>query len=248
MFLLVNIPGLTYVARFALCFHQSDRRHSFLSPTHLAAQAMHATSTALGLIGLLLSNVPVVLARVGTEGCTFTDRPIGGYGVTRIYYVPDSQEICSLYIDCGGGRAPPKTTKPGCPGYTGTLPVEVHYLTPYMSVIGVLPKETAPAAKKESTAPLSTAPSAAASTSSTGASSQVASTPAPSSSGAVDSTTDVAGAVTTPAPTQSTGPGTASSSSSASASVVSTAGAGRVGAGLAAVGALVGAVAGFAAV
>ncbi|KAM7213745.1 NEDD4-like E3 ubiquitin-protein ligase WWP2 [Rhypophila decipiens] len=35
------------------------------------------------------------------------------------YYDPDTGEICPNY-DCGGGRAPPKTDKPGCPFYKGT--------------------------------------------------------------------------------------------------------------------------------
>ncbi|CAI7666843.1 unnamed protein product [Penicillium manginii] len=35
------------------------------------------------------------------------------------WFDPDTGEICDP-LDCGGGRAPPKTDVPGCPQYTGT--------------------------------------------------------------------------------------------------------------------------------
>jgi len=35
------------------------------------------------------------------------------------YYDPNTGELCN-YLDCGGGRAPPKTDVPGCPLYKGT--------------------------------------------------------------------------------------------------------------------------------
>lgn len=35
------------------------------------------------------------------------------------WFDPDTGEICDP-LDCGGGRAPPKTDVPGCPMYTGT--------------------------------------------------------------------------------------------------------------------------------
>lgn len=36
------------------------------------------------------------------------------------WYDPDDGMICDP-LDCGGGRAPPKTNVPGCPQYKGTL-------------------------------------------------------------------------------------------------------------------------------
>ncbi|CAG8980328.1 hypothetical protein HYALB_00012690 [Hymenoscyphus albidus] len=36
------------------------------------------------------------------------------------WYDPDDGLVCDL-LDCGGGRAPPKTNVPGCAGYKGTL-------------------------------------------------------------------------------------------------------------------------------
>ncbi|RYP72661.1 hypothetical protein DL769_004403 [Monosporascus sp. CRB-8-3] len=39
----------------------------------------------------------------------------------------DTGEVCE-FLDCGGGRAPPKTTVPGCPLYEGTMSSEPSYL------------------------------------------------------------------------------------------------------------------------
>ena len=46
---------------------------------------------------------------------------------TIIWYVPDTLEICKG-VDCGGGRAPPKSV-PGCPLYQGTETVTPEFLT-----------------------------------------------------------------------------------------------------------------------
>ncbi|KAF4980120.1 hypothetical protein FZEAL_3810 [Fusarium zealandicum] len=74
------------------------------------------------LAAALLLAVPA-LGRTDLEGCTTYDSVIkpDGYGpyLTRIWYVPDTGELCD-FLDCGGGRAPPKTTVPGCPSYEGT--------------------------------------------------------------------------------------------------------------------------------
>jgi hypothetical protein len=63
------------------------------------------------------------LAKTDIQGCTYFDdvyTPPHGYPyATRTWYVPDTGEICEL-LECGGGRAPPKTTLPGCPAYEGT--------------------------------------------------------------------------------------------------------------------------------
>ncbi|KAL6862835.1 hypothetical protein ACO1O0_003073 [Amphichorda felina] len=73
-------------------------------------------------------------AKTDIEGCTsftsmVTVRPEPGYGNTYqtvIWYLPDSLEICQG-VDCGGGRAPPKTV-PGCPMYSGTETVTPSFL------------------------------------------------------------------------------------------------------------------------
>ncbi|KAL7932664.1 hypothetical protein V8C35DRAFT_69870 [Trichoderma chlorosporum] len=74
------------------------------------------------------------LARTDLAGCTYTDvvvQPSGlpGYDAyaSRIYYVPGTGELCD-FLDCGGGRAPPKTDVPGCPLYSGTATYSPSYL------------------------------------------------------------------------------------------------------------------------
>ena len=48
------------------------------------------------------------------------------------WYDPDDGQICDP-LDCGGGRAPPKTNVPGCAGYTGTEVQSVSYLSCWKS-------------------------------------------------------------------------------------------------------------------
>ncbi|EGX95169.1 siderophore biosynthesis enzyme, putative [Cordyceps militaris CM01] len=82
---------------------------------------------------LVLAAVPLALARTDLAGCTYTDLVIkptqqAAYA-SRLYYVPDTGEVCAL-LDCGGGRAPPKSTVPGCPLYTGTETYQPSYINP----------------------------------------------------------------------------------------------------------------------
>ncbi|KAL7790465.1 hypothetical protein V8C37DRAFT_384501 [Trichoderma ceciliae] len=72
--------------------------------------------------------------RTDLVGCTYTDtvvQPSGlpGYDAyaSRIWFVPGSGELCE-FLDCGGGRAPPKTNVPGCPLYSGTATYSPSYL------------------------------------------------------------------------------------------------------------------------
>jgi hypothetical protein len=65
----------------------------------------------------LLSLASSILAKTDLAGCTSSDVVVNG-GASVLYYVPGSGEICS-FLDCGGGRAPPKSDVPGCPAYTG---------------------------------------------------------------------------------------------------------------------------------
>ncbi|EHK48262.1 uncharacterized protein TrAtP1_001015 [Trichoderma atroviride] len=74
------------------------------------------------------------LAKTDLAGCTYTDtvvQPSGlpGYDAyaSRIWYVPGTGELCD-FLDCGGGRAPPKTDVPGCPLYSGTATYSPSYL------------------------------------------------------------------------------------------------------------------------
>ncbi|KAH7369294.1 hypothetical protein B0T11DRAFT_72268 [Plectosphaerella cucumerina] len=81
---------------------------------------------------LLLALAATAIAKTDLAGCTSfttTTSVLGGSAPfqTVMWYDPDSLEICS-FIDCGGGRAPPKTDRPGCPLYTGTEAVAVEFL------------------------------------------------------------------------------------------------------------------------
>ncbi|KAL7913284.1 hypothetical protein GGI35DRAFT_285464 [Trichoderma velutinum] len=74
------------------------------------------------------------LAKTDLAGCTYTDvvvmptdRPAYDAYSSRIWYVPGTGELCDL-LDCGGGRAPPKTNVPGCPLYSGTETYSPSYL------------------------------------------------------------------------------------------------------------------------
>ncbi|KAH6617182.1 hypothetical protein F5144DRAFT_385408 [Chaetomium tenue] len=73
-------------------------------------------TTALPLIlALLAASGQPVAARTDYAGCVSTALPAAH---TTIWYVPGTGELCEP-VDCGGGRAPPKTV-PGCPAYKGT--------------------------------------------------------------------------------------------------------------------------------
>lgn len=73
------------------------------------------------------------LAKTDIAGCTYFDdvfTPSHGYPyATRLWYVPDTGEVCE-FLDCGGGRAPPKTTVPGCAAYEGTETYSPRFIDP----------------------------------------------------------------------------------------------------------------------
>lgn len=77
------------------------------------------------LLGLT-SLANLATARTDLEGCVSSEIVIDYYA-SYLWYVPDTGEICS-FLDCGGGRAPPKTDKPGCGGYKGTATVTPDYI------------------------------------------------------------------------------------------------------------------------
>ncbi|KAF9736989.1 hypothetical protein PMIN06_004125 [Paraphaeosphaeria minitans] len=66
------------------------------------------------------------LAKTDLEGCTSSQTVAFG-GASMVYWDPANGEICS-FLDCGGGRAPPKTTVPGCPQYEGTATYSPDFL------------------------------------------------------------------------------------------------------------------------
>ncbi|KAK3292386.1 uncharacterized protein B0H64DRAFT_227721 [Chaetomium fimeti] len=75
-------------------------------------------TAALGPLLVLLAAGPAA-ARTDYEGCVSTELPAAH---STVWYVPGTGELCEP-VDCGGGRAPPKTV-PGCPAYKGTETVE----------------------------------------------------------------------------------------------------------------------------
>lgn len=88
------------------------------------------------LLLLIFTNPPVVLARTDLTGCTSTSVSSPA-GASIAWYVPETGEICDL-LDCGGGRAPPKTTVPGCPLYSGTASYSPLYLAAGGGEMGVV--------------------------------------------------------------------------------------------------------------
>ncbi|KAI6372674.1 hypothetical protein MCOR25_003640 [Pyricularia grisea] len=73
---------------------------------------MHITGTAI-LSALFLANLGMAVDCNNRSYTTCGDDKIVQY------YDLDTGELCSI-LDCGGGRAPPKTNEPCCPAYKGT--------------------------------------------------------------------------------------------------------------------------------
>lgn len=87
------------------------------------------------LLLLIFTNPQVVLARTDLTGCTSTSVS-SPTGASIAWYVPETGEVCD-FLDCGGGRAPPKTTVPGCPLYSGTASYSPLYLAAGGGEMGV---------------------------------------------------------------------------------------------------------------
>jgi hypothetical protein len=85
----------------------------------------------------------VALARTDLEGCTSTDVSSPA-GASIAWYVPGTGEVCEI-LDCGGGRAPPKTTVPGCAAYSGTASYSPSYLAGFQASATPAPSTTAEA-------------------------------------------------------------------------------------------------------
>jgi hypothetical protein len=73
----------------------------------------------------------LALAKTDYEGCTSSTTVVYG-GASVMYWDPTNGEICQ-YLDCGGGRAPPKTNVPGCAAYEGTETYSPSYLPGWSS-------------------------------------------------------------------------------------------------------------------
>ncbi|KAK3375864.1 hypothetical protein B0T24DRAFT_591561 [Lasiosphaeria ovina] len=109
----------------------SARSRSSVFPAILAAIVLLCASPAL--------------ARTDLSGCVSTQVIFEQFAASLIWYVPGTGEICS-FIDCGGGRAPPKTTVPGCAGYDGTATVTPSFLSGFPRAAPTGAATTAPGA------------------------------------------------------------------------------------------------------
>ncbi|CAI7607563.1 unnamed protein product [Penicillium pancosmium] len=141
------------------------------------------TFTATLLFGL----ASIALARTDLAGCTSSQTTNQWHEASMIWWVPESGEICE-FVDCGGGRAPPKTTQPGCPLYSGTATLTPNYM-PGWGPNGKIAASTTIVAE-------TTSSTSSSKTKTTGDSSESATTttdsmvtPAPTSSPAVSMTT-----------------------------------------------------------
>ncbi|CAD0115425.1 unnamed protein product [Aureobasidium uvarum] len=74
-------------------------------------------------------------ARTDLVGCTSTDVSSPA-GASVAWYVPGTGELCE-FLDCGGGRAPPKTTVPGCALYVGTETYKPSFLAGFGAAMTV---------------------------------------------------------------------------------------------------------------
>lgn len=86
---------------------------------------------SIKLITLSLALASIAAARTDLAGCTSSTT-----GASIIYYVPGTGEICDI-PDCGGGRAPPKTTNPACPNYQGTATYSPSFLPGFTGAAAV---------------------------------------------------------------------------------------------------------------
>ncbi|TGJ84733.1 hypothetical protein E0Z10_g4019 [Xylaria hypoxylon] len=117
------------------------------------------TSSALVAAALLAGHAA---AKTNIAGCVSSQTVAYG-GASLIWYVPDTGEICE-FLDCGGGRAPPKTTVPGCPSYEGTATYSPSYL-PGFGAVATSTSSSAGAVATESSASDDSSSSESASTS-----------------------------------------------------------------------------------
>ncbi|KAG9673654.1 hypothetical protein KCU99_g870, partial [Aureobasidium melanogenum] len=82
---------------------------------------------------LVVLSSALVHARTDLAGCTKTDVSSPA-GASYAWIVPDTGELCD-FLDCGGGRAPPKTTVPGCLLYVGTETYKPSFLAGFSASV-----------------------------------------------------------------------------------------------------------------
>ncbi|KAJ5976219.1 hypothetical protein N7481_009926 [Penicillium waksmanii] len=136
---------------------------------------------------LLFGLASIAFARTDLAGCTSSQTTNQWHEASMIWWVPESGEICD-FVDCGGGRAPPKTTQPGCPLYSGTATLTPNYM-PGWGPNGKIAASTTTVAETTSSSSSSKAKTTSDSTESATTTTDSMVTPAPTSSPAVSMTT-----------------------------------------------------------
>jgi hypothetical protein len=92
------------------------KTHSHTSIASISTKM--ANKLILAGLGLLALATPVLSVCTGEYTYSFCEPD----RIVR-YFDPNNGELCGG-LDCGGGRAPPRTDVPGCPQYKGTeLPI-----------------------------------------------------------------------------------------------------------------------------
>ncbi|CAL3969958.1 unnamed protein product [Diplocarpon coronariae] len=135
---------------------------------------------------LVLSLLAFAAARTDLSGCTSSTA-----GPSLVWYVPGTGELCD-FLDCGGGRAPPKTTVPGCAGYVGTATYSPSFLPGFGAATSTSAALSAPTTSAEGAGLSTTATATASSRSETGETLLQSASSRPSS--AVESATTTAAA------------------------------------------------------
>lgn len=158
------------------------------------------------------------------------------------WYDPDTGEVCDP-LDCGGGRAPPKTDEPGCPGYTGTEVRTTSYLscfTPSSALATATTTSKSSSAESTSASDMTTKETSVASSTSA---SSVTGTGSSGSGTTTPATTVAATLSSSGLSSSATSNGTASSSGSAAPAATTNAGDALTGSLMAVAGAAIGAFA-----
>ncbi|KAK3991489.1 hypothetical protein QBC44DRAFT_379712 [Cladorrhinum sp. PSN332] len=90
-------------------------------------------STLIPTISVLILGAT---AKLDLRDCVSTEVPYATRDTlvyrSLLWYLPDTGEICE-FLDCGGGRAPPKTNVPGCGNYKGTDTYSPRYWTGFQA-------------------------------------------------------------------------------------------------------------------
>ncbi|KAF2634814.1 hypothetical protein P280DRAFT_485212 [Massarina eburnea CBS 473.64] len=106
----------------------------------------------------ILALAATAFAKTNLAGCTSS-----AVGASLLWYVPGTGEICSI-LDCGGGRAPPKTTVPGCAAYSGTASYTPSFIPGYGQASATGASATSASSAYAAVSSVPTAPATSAST------------------------------------------------------------------------------------